>query len=348
LGLDLDGEAWDLTLEVRQLVGRDRRRSSYALLIPSWTDVSVCGTIGPERWNGFARPRGVPGPEGDPPVIYGEVVWVEPKGDEAPESMNDRDRDPGRPASDLGDPRAEHSGAYPAAEVRGVEGRRGQDSERGLASWVNWQSALYAFVLGMLCVFLVPLTSFWWIVPVLGVAVPVVLFLLGGRERGPARLGDKKAKEGELLRALAEQAELTPAAAAMRTSLTVDEASRMLENLARKGHLRVHAGDGVMSYGLAEGSRAPLPDETGAPTRPAEEADGVPGTTPVPPEELLSERELEVLALLASGRTNAEIARDLFVAVGTVKSHVNNIYRKLGAANRAEAAARARELNLLR
>ena len=62
----------------------------------------------------------------------------------------------------------------------------------------------------------------------------------------------------------------------------------------------------------------------------------------------LSERELEVLTLLASGRTNSEIARDLFVAVGTVKSHVNNIYRKLGAANRAETVTQAREMNLLR
>ena len=73
-----------------------------------------------------------------------------------------------------------------------------------------------------------------------------------------------------------------------------------------------------------------------------------PGTAPTGRlDEPLSERELEVLALLASGRTNAEIAGDLFVALGTVKSHINNIYRKLGAANRAEAAARARELNLL-
>ncbi len=62
----------------------------------------------------------------------------------------------------------------------------------------------------------------------------------------------------------------------------------------------------------------------------------------------MSERELEVLILLASGRTNAEIAKDLFVAVGTVKSHVNNIYRKLGAANRAQAVTGARALNLLR
>ncbi len=61
----------------------------------------------------------------------------------------------------------------------------------------------------------------------------------------------------------------------------------------------------------------------------------------------MSERELEVLALLATGRTNAEIARDLFVAMGTVKSHTSNIYRKLGAKNRADALARSRELQLL-
>jgi DNA-binding NarL/FixJ family response regulator len=54
-----------------------------------------------------------------------------------------------------------------------------------------------------------------------------------------------------------------------------------------------------------------------------------------------------VLALLATGRTQTEIARDLFVAPGTVKAHVNNIYRKLGARNRTEALARARELGLI-
>ncbi len=53
------------------------------------------------------------------------------------------------------------------------------------------------------------------------------------------------------------------------------------------------------------------------------------------------------MTLLASGRTNSEIAGDLFVAVGTVKSHVNNIYNKLEVRNRTEAVARARELELL-
>jgi DNA-binding NarL/FixJ family response regulator len=61
----------------------------------------------------------------------------------------------------------------------------------------------------------------------------------------------------------------------------------------------------------------------------------------------LSERELEVLRLLASGRTNAQVAEDLFISVGTVKSHTGNIYRKLNARNRAEALTRARELEVL-
>jgi LuxR family transcriptional regulator, maltose regulon positive regulatory protein len=63
--------------------------------------------------------------------------------------------------------------------------------------------------------------------------------------------------------------------------------------------------------------------------------------------EPLSERELEVLVLIASGKSNPEIARELFIVLSTVKTHVKNIYRKLGARNRAQAVSRARELNLL-
>ena len=63
--------------------------------------------------------------------------------------------------------------------------------------------------------------------------------------------------------------------------------------------------------------------------------------------EPLTDRELEVLRLLAEGRDNAEIAGALVVAVSTVKSHVNHIFGKLGVRNRLEAALRARQLNLL-
>jgi DNA-binding NarL/FixJ family response regulator len=53
----------------------------------------------------------------------------------------------------------------------------------------------------------------------------------------------------------------------------------------------------------------------------------------------LSERELEVLRLLARGMTNKDVARELFISQATVKSHVENILRKLGATDRAGAVA---------
>jgi len=63
--------------------------------------------------------------------------------------------------------------------------------------------------------------------------------------------------------------------------------------------------------------------------------------------EPLSQRELEVLHLLALGRTNQEIARQLIVSPGTVKAHTASIYRKLDVANRTEAVAHARQLDIL-
>jgi LuxR family transcriptional regulator, maltose regulon positive regulatory protein len=63
--------------------------------------------------------------------------------------------------------------------------------------------------------------------------------------------------------------------------------------------------------------------------------------------EPLSERELEVLHLMAAGASNEEIAEQLVIAVGTVKRHVSNILAKLAASNRTQAVARARELALL-
>ena len=63
--------------------------------------------------------------------------------------------------------------------------------------------------------------------------------------------------------------------------------------------------------------------------------------------EPLSGRELEVLHLIARGRTNQEIARQLIIAPGTVKAHTSSIYRKLDVANRTEAVARARQLGIL-
>jgi LuxR family maltose regulon positive regulatory protein len=63
--------------------------------------------------------------------------------------------------------------------------------------------------------------------------------------------------------------------------------------------------------------------------------------------EPLSPRELEVLASIARGKTNAEIAQTLIVARGTVKAQAASIYRKLDVSNRTEAVARARQLGIL-
>jgi DNA-binding CsgD family transcriptional regulator len=70
------------------------------------------------------------------------------------------------------------------------------------------------------------------------------------------------------------------------------------------------------------------------------------GVTRVPAEPL-SPREIEVLQQLATGRSNQEIARALFVAPGTVKAHLNHIFRKLEAASRLQAVLHARQAGLL-
>ena len=63
--------------------------------------------------------------------------------------------------------------------------------------------------------------------------------------------------------------------------------------------------------------------------------------------EPLSDRELEVLQLIAEGLTNREIATRLFLSLNTVKAHTRNIYGKLGVHNRMEAVIRAGALGIL-
>ncbi len=64
-------------------------------------------------------------------------------------------------------------------------------------------------------------------------------------------------------------------------------------------------------------------------------------------EEALSEREFEVLRLIADGLSNREIADRLVISIPTVKKHVENIHGKLNVHSRTQALARARELGLL-
>ena len=75
--------------------------------------------------------------------------------------------------------------------------------------------------------------------------------------------------------------------------------------------------------------------------------DDAPRSRPQPLVVPLSDRELDVLRLLADGCSNREIATALFLAEGTVKNHVTNVLGKLGARDRTQAALRARALDLL-
>jgi ATP/maltotriose-dependent transcriptional regulator MalT len=150
-----------------------------------------------------------------------------------------------------------------------------------------WQLALYIAVLGVISMLLAPLTALWWIVPLLGAAVPILLAVIQAREHQGA---------------VADNAPMAT---------------------------QVAAPDHESSPVPPEHAEIPALDTSGA------------------PDLGLSERELEVLALLATGQTNAEVAAALYISVGTVKSHSANIYRKLEAKNRTEAVARARELGVL-
>jgi LuxR family maltose regulon positive regulatory protein len=68
---------------------------------------------------------------------------------------------------------------------------------------------------------------------------------------------------------------------------------------------------------------------------------------PRPLVEPLSERELQVLRLIAAGLSNSAIGERLFITTGTVKVHASHIYSKLGVSGRVQAVAWARELDLL-
>jgi NarL family two-component system response regulator LiaR len=63
--------------------------------------------------------------------------------------------------------------------------------------------------------------------------------------------------------------------------------------------------------------------------------------------EPLTERETEVLRLIALGKANKQIARELFVALSTIKTHVNNLYRKLNVSSRTQAALYAARIGLV-
>ena len=95
---------------------------------------------------------------------------------------------------------------------------------------------------------------FWWMVPF--VLVPMIVAsargVAGLFEARGRRVVDDEHKERELLEALARHGEITPARAALGTTLSVSEADRMLSELAKNGHIEVRAREGRLAYALWE------------------------------------------------------------------------------------------------
>lgn len=123
--------------------------------------------------------------------------------------------------------------------------------------------------------------------------------------------------------------------------------------LARAGVAQL---DASITRRLAAGLTRPQParaegpgrlDEPGRPDGPASHRDREPGPTPGPDPDVLTERETEVLRLIATGSTNREIAARLFLSEGTVKNHISRILARLGLRDRTHAAIYAHDRGLL-
>jgi LuxR family maltose regulon positive regulatory protein len=190
-----------------------------------------------------------------------------------------------------------------------------------------------------------------------------------------ARLLHARGRHREALRMLEEQLEAAEKAGrggeiieilALRSSASWarNEKGRAVADLARalslaepEGYVRTFVDEGPpmaeMLSGMLEASRRgsldlPVPAHYLRKLLAALERDSARAATSAGglPEGLTG-RELEILSLVAAGMSNGRIASELFVGVGTVKTHLNNVNRKLDARSRTQAVARARELNLI-
>ncbi|MEZ5192242.1 MAG: response regulator transcription factor [Nocardioides sp.] len=148
----------------------------------------------------------------------------------------------------------------------------------------------------------------------------------------------------EVTRRLAGPDVADPLAVVVITTFDLDEYVHGALRAGARGFLLKDAGPDLLIqavHAAADGDALIAPNVTRRLL--ATLAQQAPATSPVQPTEPLTEREEQVLALVARGRTNAEIATELFIAMTTVKTHVASLLAKLGARNRVEIAMWAHE-----
>lgn len=169
-----------------------------------------------------------------------------------------------RPERDLEPRRRSHHGRWDSDDFFGLDVEKMSPKSQVAASL----AVLIPVAIGGIVV-LTLASNLWWLIFVFGWVIFPAFGLL---VRGIAGLSESSkeppaanARERELLEALQRRGELTPAQAAMETSLTVNEADEMLEDLAAKGHLDVRVRGGGLFYGLwetdFEATRRELRDE---------------------------------------------------------------------------------------
>jgi LuxR family maltose regulon positive regulatory protein len=131
--------------------------------------------------------------------------------------------------------------------------------------------------------------------------------------------------------------------------LSLDALEKALGLAESEGYIRVFLDEGAAMADLLRrvGSRGVASRYAARLLAQFEKEPGMTAAAKQPLIEPLSEREFEVLSLLAGGLSNQNIAERLFVSIGTVKAHTASIYRKLDVNSRTQAIARSKDLGLL-
>ncbi|MFC4111606.1 response regulator [Nonomuraea zeae] len=148
----------------------------------------------------------------------------------------------------------------------------------------------------------------------------------------------------EATRSLAGPAVADPIAVVVITTFDLDEYVYEALRAGARGFLLKDAGPDLLGQAVraaANGDALIAPSVTARLLATFAGAGATP--RPVQPIEALTEREEQILATVARGRTNSEIARELHISLSTVKSHVANLMTKLGVRNRVEIAIWAYE-----